>query len=1174
MNITYEEYLKLVPESTKKLVEATLPYLWIYVKRGKSIKLKNTDSCYTTGKMPLAISGLLGAAQDPEIKAMFEGKGFKPNRLNITQEDLPKLSAAEKKEIFEQSLELFMPYSDITKYTTIQPIDIINRALNLDNGDYYFKEMLNYVGVTSELKSHVSSLVKSSVRNQELQLERELFEHLPISVINYIETATKIRSIILSQFKNGNTKEQELLKYDDSYIVPISLLFALYEYEGQEKQEIVDFFRSKGLSLDAIRRHISVSNLDIRSTNRNLESAKVLYKKYWTEGANYQQNNIQVVDVLGNVLDRNFTGVITIDKLFERVGTSTSDFSDLKTSIEAATARKKADEEMNYARSFYKELRRDTKDFINLTTQTYQLLLKKMQTGKHNTEILNCEDDADTLALYIASHFYNTDFEQFYVAHGVTFEKVMELLGLTITREEIEQEELNQKIVVDRFKRFVLSGVNSNSRPERILVNDVANNLCNRDFNRSMIMENIFEEIRRDIDLPANFMSNLEKYLKDKETARKRKLTEEYFSDKSNDIYVLLEAACKAYKTLTYSLSNQDYQDEELVPLSLLYAVINTYPEFRELYAHIGITKQRLNKYLNIDFERYIRGELDIDLIINKFDPYIKSQQEKDKPTLSITDISQNIINSKRPKTLQLTRLLAQYDLTYESFDDFTKAKTELEQQKQEQQLIEQAKTNMSGWSSNATDMLKDATKTFQVLSKTKSEDMPTLTTEDMIELSMLLSILRRPELDSYQFFGKYNISEQDILNLLNLPKDLRSKSAEQDFNAKCFLDYFSKYANSDQNNRTNANDLVNILLGQNSSLVKKSLEALGVDYEIFKHECLTRKDYESTLSIDDRVAILDRTPTPSLSLESTSSIAEYGSELANHTTFINDQCTEIVLADPGQEATKTIKDVLERVYEKKKIPVRQQTWFERLVGTEVETKEEITVNGPAITDLKSTVSNYIRPLYNDIKTFDSLARYLEVYRRKVLEHRDKAEEMLERLREEQQKVSEDDFEKMLRLKTYIKAVESKRDGFVLTDHLVKQYIYKTYLVMENDLVTITGLEMSRDVLIPMLEAEAMLGQSLQNQSDGATVTECIVELLGEVVNKNAQGIEQSLSAIKRSGVSEEKLSALSRDIAKYLIQISETTDPDTILIEKLPVEKPILELPNSPKQKKYTSKQ
>jgi len=1152
--------MKLVPENTKKMVEKILPYLWVYVKKRKKIKLKNEETCYSEGKAQILVGTLLGAAEQSEYRSLFERNGFYPTRLTVSEEDLPELTEKEKKEIFENCASLFTPYPDITKYKTIQPSDIVSEALSLED-DYSFRKALTYLNIGSDLINEVEEIKKEEHRKQELKLEKELFQQLPVSTINFLETASKIRTEMIGNFENGSLSDQELLKYDDSYLVPLSLLLAIFEYEGNDCEEVKSYFKSKNITLDSIRKALNnISRPYIGEIRSNLESIAELYKRYVTAGVNENkpEETIEVADILNNVLDRDFTGVVLVDGIFEKCGTSTKEFKDIKTEIEEEMARKKVEEELNYAKNFYKELKRDTKDFVNFTTQTYQLLLRKMEEGKHNQEILNCEDDADTLALYIASHFYNTDFETFFVDNGVTFEKVMGLLNISISREEIEQEKLNQKVAVDRFKRFVTSGVNSNKRSENILINDVAHNLCNRSFNNSMIMENVFEEIRRDIDLPADFSSVLEKHFQEKEERRKKQLIQAFFKDKDPKIYDYLEKTCKAYKTLEYLDVDRKVEEDDLVLLSLLYAVFMSEGEPEKLYEQIGLTQSRLDSYFSINFNRYLRGELDIDLIVNKIVPYInQTYEEETQKELTVEEITENIFNAKRPKSLQINRMLDRFNLTYDSFTDFTKIREELKKKQEEEKKNEEVSNLLTGCAGNRRDVLKMSTRIFRVLEDTESEHLKKLSREEKINLSLLLSILKSKKEETNKYFDKYDIREESIMNLLDFPEDFKQKVNETKFNAEVFLNYFKRFGRESSSQSATSYELLKELFEKNSPFLKEVMASLGVDYEVLKTEIITNRDFEETLSIDDRSTLLEAMQTKELSPQNTTDIVMYGNDLSKHTTFINNQCPELVLKSYEDSATEGIQEVLSNIYEKTQVPTRPQTFFEKLMGVQVEAKEEVKINGRAISELKSVVSNYITPLYEDIRTFDSLVKYLGIYRKKVNEHQEKAESKLTLLREELKNTSEEDFEKILRLQTYVKAIEAKRDSFVLTDQLVKQYIYKAYLVMQNDLVTLTGLEMSRDALIPLLEAEVVLGNGIMNQTSGAKVTESIVNLLGEVVKKNAVGIEASLEAVKATGIPEAQLSRISQDVTNYLGQLSTTTNPNTITLEALPLQTP-----------------
>lgn len=97
-----------------------------------------------------------------------------------------------------------------------------------------------------------------------------------------------------------------------------------------------------------------------------------------------------------------------IERILGKLDISMSTFNDFESKVISSKILRQEKEEAEYTKSFYANLSVETKEFINLATKIYQLILEKMQERKHNSDILSCDDDADTLALYIASSFYNT----------------------------------------------------------------------------------------------------------------------------------------------------------------------------------------------------------------------------------------------------------------------------------------------------------------------------------------------------------------------------------------------------------------------------------------------------------------------------------------------------------------------------------------------------------------------------------------------------------------------------------------------------------------------------------------------------------------------------------------------------------------------------------------------
>ena len=198
---------------------------------------------------------------------------------------------------------------------------------------------------------------------------------------------------------------------------------------------------------------------------------------------------------------------------------------------------------------------------------------------------------------------------------------------------------------------------------------------------------------------------------------------------------------------------------------------------------------------------------------------------------------------------------------------------------------------------------------------------------------------------------------------------------------------------------------------------------------------------------------------------------------------------------------------------------------------------------------------------------FESLAEYMEVYRKKNLEYLDKVNEAIEIFTNKYKELDENDLIQKLKLDTYIKALQAKRDSFVLTEHLIKNYIYSIYVLIQGDLITITGLEMSRDTLIPLIGAGKLISSGVDNQRTGINANKFIMSLLGNVVSKNNEGMKQNLEELKLLGVSDEKLLQISSDVNKYIAQITSSKTSSLPVIEELPLQLP--EINNIQKQYK-----
>ena len=773
-----------------------------------------------------------------------------------------------------------------------------------------------------------------------------------------------------------------------------------------------------------------------------------------------------------------------------------------------------------------------------------------MKDRKHNINILSSEDDADTLALYIASSFYNTDIEKFYFGHGVTLEKVLKLLNLQITKEEIDKVQLNSKLTIDRFKRFVISGVNSNRKSDNIQVNDVARNLCSRDFNKSIIMENIFEEIRRDINLPNDFTRMLDEYVKKIETERTEKLTKEFFLNKSNNLYNYLTLACSTYKTLRKYDRNNEHSEQENIIMSLIYAYLQSKQQDSDVYEFLGITKSVINKHYGYNIDQNTKKEFDIDTIINVLAPYVEEKDSKIK--LKVFD--------KENKNLNVSIFLGKLNLSYDSFVNLNEIRSLIDIKNQEKLIHDKKEKDLSKLNPTAKKIIQDSIKIYEAILTNKTEIIESLTENDLVVLSIFLGIIKNN--NSEECINKYEITYTSILELLGYD----NLELNDDYSYETFKKHFTKYCKS--NNKTiTEKDLSNKVFSADSKIIRNVINNFNVDYDIYRVELVEKKDYLETLTIEERKEYLENSSTPDLIVSTTSDIIVYGSDLGTHTAYINSEYPTLYETAQKNSNTENIQNIVSKVYTKKEITPKRQSWLGRFLGQEIVVPEEFEFNATALNDLKEQIEEQIVPLYEDIKMFESLAEYMEVYRKKNLEYLDKVNEAIELFTNKYKELDENDLIQKLKLDTYIKALQAKRDSFVLTEHLIKNYIYSIYVLIQGDLITITGLEMSRDTLIPLIGAGKLISSGVDNQRTGINANKFIMSLLGNVVSKNNEGMKQNLEELKLLGVSDEKLLQISSDVNKYIAQITSSKTSNLPVIEELPLQLP--EINNIQKQYK-----
>ena len=1136
MNLTYEEYLNLIPEDTKNFVKRILQYIdirWSVEASGHSMANANDVA------VCMACS-LLAAWENNEARGKLSACGCRVGNIQFSEDCLKELTTEREKELFERYSSLFLTFSDKSQYYSQSMYDIL-KGVMYKSCEYSLSSLF---GINDNSCKYIKSYADTLKKERTEEIEADLYKNLPVDVVFYLEYASKIRAELLKLFKRYSIVEDKYIKNNDSYLVPLSLFYTLFELDTTEVKDILVYFNGKGITRDAVKKLVRIPVAsEVKKNNANLECIKYLYKPYFEAK---DGEDINVKTIVKRLLDRNVTNNIGVERILSSLNVRAQDLSNMDEEID----KYKEVERDRQIREFYDGLNVDTRDYINFATKIYQLLLEKMKEGKHNKYILSGEDDADTLALYIASSFYNTNVEKFYVGYGVSLDKVLKLLNITITKEEIDSQKLDSRITMDRFARFVNDGVNANKKSSAITIDNVAMNLCNREFNKSMAMEHIFEGIRRDIDLPEDFTNRVRSYLTKLERDRRDKLIEQIFKDKSNEYYNFMEMAYKAYDAMNRTIHGKEHDDIENIKLAILYAVLYTNHEDSKIYKYLGITDDDIDDWYERRIDAYLDGKLDINVVASKLVPFVTEENGKIKVK----------IFTKENKDMKTVRFLASLNINYDDLCDLDKLREEIKVKEQRELLRKQVDECLDfKFDIVSKNIVVDAVRIYEYLVNNKRGIVEQLSDSDIEDLSLFLGLIEGYVSEDkttynivYRSNDEYdNITYERVLELLGYSAD--ELNSDKDLNYDIFIEYFKKYCDSKKITITK-NDLTRTLFGKDSDVVRKIVESFGVDYTVYKAEFIYNKDYIDTLSMEERATILAELKAYELEPDSTTDIVSYGSELGIHTKYINSEFPEVVKQGERNSSVASIKDVIDKIYSKETSTRKKQSWFDRIFGTGEQEEPSIDINEDVLEELKKKVIEHINPLYQDIKTFEDLVRYMEVYRKKNLEYLDKVNDAIEYYRIRMNEIDKDDVLETLKIDVYLKALNAKRDSFVLTDQLLRNYIYSLYVLIKGDLTTITGLEMARDTLIPLIGASNLMNNGIDNQRMGIEANKYIAKLLESVVSKNNVGMRDNLEELRKLGVSDDQLLEISTDVNKYIEQITSSRELSVGEWQEIPV--------------------
>jgi hypothetical protein len=1169
MVMDYNKFKESVPKDTLEFVNKMLPMIQVYVERKAGIKIKDEITSYDYEKMLTIMLHLYSELNDIE-KSFLAFHNYDKKRAQISSDTSLQIKPEElndfRNDIFNKYIKYFCFYDDSTSYQLLTPGRILENAFkelnNSSNSRYSSVRHLfeSYDKLIDYNKSLISDVAKK-IAIEKQKLETELYGEMPINSISYLETVSKVHTLLLSR-RNNNSYNKQLLTTNPVDIYLLSRLIAIYYYNDieqtngsiSEKDAMIEMFNSKGINLDFIYKQLgfSISKSDVTNTERNALVLKQSYEKYIKEGLNVGKKDSEITpaNMVSNIFDRSFNDTLILEKILAVANAHVGMFDNFSEQVPKIIEEQNNLRVLKSINDFYENLPNQTREFMDFVAKTYQIVIKKMKIDGYNTELLFTEEEADTIALFIGTYYFDNDISKFFKDNGVTLEKVLKLLNFTITKKEIDEAQLNEQVLVTKYRQFVYEGVNKGKKSTAIGINNIARNLCSSSFNQSTIMIDIFDKLSNGETIESDFLNQLERYLEQKEKDRKRDLTQKLFKDMPANTMEYLENVSRIHQFLVNSGKNLSKKD--LKTLSLLLGIhFSSDNDMKKFFSGIKLTSGKILEYLEISNRNnsaLTQNSIDIDILANEYGELIFGGHNKDKirEDLTITSIIKNIFNREINNSVVIIKMLGSLGLTYEELEDLEKLyqtyleKNELaEKEELKQKLLNRYNTPTRIYFENVVKIHIRILNSYETCNRDIIKDI-----NDVEELSMVLGLFISNN-DFIKYFKKNGLSLEKILEYCKIDESILTDLESDNLNNDVLLVHYKKYfAYDDYGNDLSFRIPVKRIFNQslNKSYVVEELTAhCGYVYDILKEEVENEREHVVVLSDEDRLALVATEPISELDVTSTKSILQYGNVLSPHLEFIHNGFNELVLNDSHEKAIKTIQDMIDDMYKKPVIEEKSKGFLSWLLGKPaVLVSEEPTfeLTGRAIESLRYSIDANIETLSKELLGYDFIRQYIEEYRKKNRIYYLKSKEAVEDLKKQLETLSPEDdemFSDYLAVSGRLRIMADKETRFGNSNFLMKQELVKVNQTMINHFITINALEMARDDLIPLIGSELAIAKGIESENKSLDLSSNVMDLFKSLLTRNVEGTVNNVIKLRQTALDPETFDLINQDISIYL---------------------------------------
>ena len=1124
MNLSYEEFIKLIPKDTKEYVEDVLRCITQYVILNRKMYIEgSSDSIDEDYRIKAIFSEMLSRNEEYSYitKKIKYNTFVNSSRTNIYLNKSYNINA----DAFNLYKEYFLIYSDISYYYGLTPLELVNNIFEknqgiLDYRDSYGIYRYCFIANDGYKRLKVDKIIEEKRKEFENKLSIELFRDTPIDIIHLVTNASKIYNYNIKHIKDMLYKS-----IDD--LVADSILTSYLSSEDEDVKTMVKKLNLSPVIIDLYRKKNLVKTSDL-AIEPNYYSIKMYYEKYYKA-----LNNKTIESMFINLFNRNITNSTYVEEVFNKHNIDENKIVNL---LDTRTEQEKINEILTNFNGDKTKLARLSK--------IYSLTLKKVNpiTNKY----LNTKNDILTYSYLTYLSIYEQDniLYQYLKDNDVTIDKINNLVEVNLTNEEINNEPITLEVIKDIISKNI-------DNFDEYFIKD----------SKSNALVNIFNSISNNKICDLN--SEIENYIEKKELEYKDKIYLELFNGLNKETISFIKDLAYENKYLSANISDIDRKD--LIMLSIMYSAFET-QDLRLYLAYCGIVIETVNNLIKVKYNNsragYYYSEEDNIMLYNDYYDFIFKGYNKDisRQDIMPCHIFRNIFNKSLYNRAYLVKLLHNLKLNLSDFDNFIDDFDNYLLEGQVNDKMESifrdftncdVKFNTNGRYLNA--YVRAIIENALAINTKINETNPNLTNLDKEKLSIMLSYILTYidyidaiDKDNEFIFG-INTLYNNSITLELICKYLNTSKEELKFDIppidyKLFDNYmkYFDYSKKEKSLMTIMSNLFNPEI--NNSNILSIIGNLSTEQSrILNIELSTFKPYIPSLS--ECIESLRSLEVKQMNVSDINDMMSYGNELSKHFVTINEEEHKLLSGDSNDKSIANINEIIANSYE---VIEPKKSFFKWLFSEE--TNNNITIKLEAIPKLKEAINVNISILSSELLTYDKIRKYIIEYAKKNREYIIKTSEIVTLLENKTNEINTNDpysYIDSLQISSQLQIAREKQNRFNTSNQLLNQELFKINQAIVNHFITINALEMARDDLLPLISSEILISQGNKDVNSSLELSKNIMDLFKAMLERNVDSTKEVLTKINSIYSLNGTTELLNMHINNYINTIDNTTNKE-----------------------------